>query len=453
MNKVLDMTNDKDNIYKLILSFALPLLIGNLFQQLFTFCDTIISTKLIGTFALASIGATASILYFVVALSNGMGAGAAILVSKHFGNKDDAKIRNTIFSVVVINIVISFILSSLILINIDYILHFLNVPNDVYNHAKDYFSVMIFGLVCTLLFNTLQGIIRALGNSTFPLITLIITVILNIILDIVFLKYCNLGLFGSALATITSQLVSVVILIIYIYKVYPKYKVKKEDIYFEKKNVIDIITTGLSMGIMNSIYAIGGILMTKSINQLGTNIVNARTAGRKVIELLMTPLGSLANSCSVFVSQNYGAKNIKRASSGIIKTMLCQFVWCMMIFIVIPFEEAIVSFISNSNDKEMIDNAIDSINFALPFYFPLGCLFTLRMSFQSLGRKIIPLVSSSIELLVKLLSAFYLIPKYGFFGEYITEPISWLLCFIFVVTCFILYRKNKTFENSVLLRE
>lgn len=446
MTKVLDMTNEKDNIYKLILSFAVPLLIGNLFQQLFTFCDTIISTNLIGTFALSAIGATASILYFVVALSNGMGAGASILVSKHFGNKDDKKIRNTIFSVVVINIIISAILSTLILSNLNNIFYFLKVPQDIYNHAKDYFKVMIFGLVCTLLFNTLQGIIRALGNSTFPLITLIITVILNIILDVVFLKFLNLGLFGSGLATIISQLVSVVILIIYIYKVYPLYKVTKKDIYFEKENVFDIVTTGLSMGVMNSIYAIGGILMTRSINSLGTDILNARTAGRKLIELLMAPLGSLANSCSVFVSQNYGAKKIKRATDGIKKTIITQFIWSCVIFIIIPFEREIVSFISNSNDDVMITNAVNSINFALPFYFPLGCLFTLRLSFQSLSRKIIPLISSSIELVIKLISAFILIPKFGFFGEYITEPISWLTCFIFVATIYIVYRKTKVFE-------
>lgn len=444
MKNKLDMT--KGNIYKLILLFSLPLFIGNLFQLLYTLCDSIISSHLIGSDALGAIGATSNVTSLIVTLASGMGAGASIIISKAFGEHNDDKIKNSIFSIIVINVIISFSISMIVFLLADGILNLLSVPADIYQMAKDYFVVMILGLITTLMYNTLSGILRVFGNSIFPLVILVFSCLINIGGDFLFILAFKLGLFGSALSTIISQLISVIILIVYFVIKYPEYRLNKSDIYLKKNNIINIVTTGLSMGLMNSIFTIGGILMSKSINELGSDIISANTASRRVIEIGMLPISSLSTACSIFVSQNYGAKKIDRANDGVKKTILFSFIWSILFLLIIPVERMLVILIAATDDSVVIDNAILCINWSVPFYFPLGILSITRASLQSFGKKIVPLISSSIELVLKLISAFWWIKSFGYIGACITEPISWVVCCIFIFSIYLVYCRRKKFN-------
>lgn len=444
MKNKIDMTNG--NIYKLILLFSLPLFIGNLFQLLYTLCDSVIASHLIGSDALAAIGATSSVTSLIVTLTSGMGAGASIIISKAFGEHNNAKIKNSIFTIIVINILISIVISLVVFLLTDGILNLLNVPLDIYQMAKDYFVVMILGLITTLMYNTLSGILRAFGNSFFPLLVLIFSSIINIGGDFLFILPLKMGLFGSALATIIAQLISVIVLIFYLVIKYPEYRLNKSDIYLRKNNIINILTTGLSMGLMNSIFTIGGILMSRSINELGSDIISANTSSRRVIEIGMMPISSLSNACSIFVSQNYGAKKVDRAKDGVKKTIIFSFIWSIIFLLIIPLEKMLIVFLAATNEPIIIDNAMLCINWSVPFYFPLGVLSIIRASLQSFGKKIVPLISSSIELVLKLISAFLWIPNIGYVGACITEPISWVVCCIFITTIYIIYFKTKKIE-------
>lgn len=447
LNKINDMT--EGSILKKMLLFAVPLFIGDLFELLYSFTDTVISSHFIGTNALAAIGVTTSVNALILTFCSGMGSGACILVSKYFGSKDSKNIKNVIFSILVINIIMALVLSTIIILLTPQILNLMDCPEEIRQMADSYFRVMIIGMIGSLMYNTMEGILRAFGNSKTALIVLICMVLLNLGMDLIFVILFKMGIIGTALATVIAEFLAALILFIYYMKKYPEYSLTKEDLYFTKKNVLDVITNGLSIGTMNSVFTIGGILMSKGVNNLGTNIISANTASRKIIEIVMLPTSSLASASSVFVSQNYGAKNEERVKKGILISIELELIWSIILLLVFLFEKPLLEFISKSKDAEIINNAKLNLNYSLPFYFPLGILLVLRMSLQALEHKIIPLISSSIELIIKILAATIFIPKWEYQGYVIAEPISWVLCALFVGGAFWkLKDKNKLFVNK-----
>lgn len=446
MNKTLDMT--KGNIYKILLIFAFPLLVGNIFQLLYSLVDSTISSHLIGPLALGAIGSTSAVNSLIISFSSGMGAGASIIISRFFGEKNNQNIKRSIASIIIINIILAFIITIGIIITTDSILVALNVSDDIYQMSRDYFVVTIYGLITTMMFNTLSGILRALGNSRVPIYTLIISCIVNILGDLFFISVCNLGIGGSALATNLAQIIAIIILTLYIILKYPMLRLNKSDFKFNKRIYIELLTTGLSMGLMNSVYAIGGIVMSGAVNSLGSDIVTARSTGRKIVEVLFQPGTSIATAASVFVSQNYGAKNMKRANEGIKKSIFILLIWSIIVLIMYAIEEPLCRLISNTDDDVIIKNAVMYVKITLPFYFPLGILIIIRNCLQSLGRKIVPFISSSIELVFKIISGLVWIPNLGFIGECITEPITWVVCFIFCSTIYLIYYKLGVFEHK-----
>lgn len=447
MKNTMDMT--KGNVYKILIIFAIPLLIGNIFQLFYSLVDSIIASHMISDLALGAIGDTSSVNSLIISFSGGMGSGASIIISRYFGEKNNDGIRKSISSIFVINIILGILLTISILLFLDPILKLLSTPDNIYQMSKSYFAITVMGLLATMMYNTLSGIIRSLGNSRVPIYVLILTSILNVLGDIFLISVCNMGVEGCALATIISQIISVVILILYIYFKYPLLRVTKEDIKFNKKIYKDILLTGLSMGLMNSVYTIGGIVMAMSVNDLGSDIISGRTTGRKIVEVLFQPNSSIATAASVFVAQNYGAKNIKRANEGILKSIFIVFIWCLLILFMYILEEPLCKLISNSKNDVIIDNAVMYIKISIPFYIFEGVLVVLRNSLQSLGRKIIPFISSSIELVFKIISGLVWIPSLGFLGECITEPISWVVCAIFCSIIYIIYYKKGVFTKNL----
>ncbi len=444
MNKTTDMT--KGNVYKVILLFALPLLIGNVFQLLYSLVDTIISSHLINQDAVGAIGSTSSINSLIVSFTSGMGAGASIIISRYFGKKDYEGIKKSIASIVIINLILGLIVTLVVLFTSDIVFKLINVPSEIYDASKDYYIITGIGIIAMMMYNSFSGILRALGNSRVPIYILIFSCILNILGDLLFIGVFKIGVGGAALATLISQVVSIIVLIIYIYKTYPLLRLKKEDIKFDSQVYKDIISTGLSMGLMNSVFTIGGIVMSSAVNSLGSQIVSGRTAGRKIVEILLQVASSLSNACSVFVSQNYGAKNLKRANEGIIKTCFILSIWCLLILFMYLLERPLCELIANSNDPVIIDNAVMYIKISIPFYLFEGILVIIRNALQALNRKVVPFISSTFELAFKIIAGLVWVPNLGFLGECITEPIAWVVCCVFLTTIYIIYYKKGVFE-------
>lgn len=260
-SKINDMTEGP--IFRKMLWFAIPLFVGDLFELLYSFTDTVISSHFIGTNALAAIGATTSVNALILTFCSGMGSGACVLVSKYFGSKDCKNIRNVIFSILIINVVLSFLLSSLMNLLTPWILDLMDCPQEIRGMADSYFRVMMLGMVGSLMYNTMEGILRAFGNSKTALSVLICMVFLNLSMDLVFVLLFRLGIVGTALATVIAEFLSAMILFIYYMKKYPEFRLTRKDLYLTKRNVFDVVTNGFSIGAMNSVFTIGGIFMSK----------------------------------------------------------------------------------------------------------------------------------------------------------------------------------------------
>lgn len=444
MNNTTDMT--KGNVYKVILLFALPLLIGNIFQLLYSLVDTIIATKFIGDIAAGQIGSTSSINSLIVSFTTGMGGGASIIISRYFGKKDNDGIRKSIASIIFINIILGLIITLIVIFTTDLVFSLINVPSDIYDASKDYYIITGIGIIAMMMFNTLSGVLRALGNSRVPIYILFLCCVLNVLGDLFFIALIKMGVGGAALATLISQLISCVVLAIYIYKTYPLLRITKKDLKFDKQVYGDILSTGLSMGLMNSVFTIGGIVMSSAVNTLGSDIISGRTTGRRIVEMLLQVASSLATACSVFVSQNYGAKNLKRANEGIIKTCLVLAIWCVLILFMYLLEKPLCQVISNSDNPVIIDNAVMYVKITIPFYLFEGILVIIRNALQALNRKIVPFISSCFELAFKIIAGLVWVPNLGFIGECITEPIAWVVCCIFLTTIYIIYYKKGIFK-------
>lgn len=444
MNNTTDMT--KGNVYKVILLFALPLLIGNIFQLLYSLVDTIIATKFIGDIAAGQIGSTSSINSLIVSFTTGMGGGASIIISRYFGKKDNDGIRKSIASIIFINIILGLIITLIVIFTTDLVFSLINVPSDIYDASKDYYIITGIGIIAMMMFNTLSGVLRALGNSRVPIYILFLCCVLNVLGDLFFIALIKMGVGGAALATLISQLISCVVLAIYIYKTYPLLRITKKDLKFDKQVYGDILSTGLSMGLMNSVFTIGGIVMSSAVNTLGSDIISGRTTGRRIVEMLLQVASSLATACSVFVSQNYGAKNLKRANEGIIKTCLVLAIWCVLILFMYLLEKPLCQVISNSDNPVIINNAVMYVKITIPFYLFEGILVIIRNALQALNRKIVPFISSCFELAFKIIAGLVWVPNLGFIGECITEPIAWVVCCIFLTTIYIIYYKKGIFK-------
>ncbi|SFU66157.1 putative efflux protein, MATE family [Clostridium sp. DSM 8431] len=433
--KVTDMTSG--NIVRLIILFALPIFLGNILQQIYNIADTIIVGYTLGDNALAAIGATSSIYSLIIGMSNGMNNGYSIIIARYFGEKSEEKIKKSVALMIVLNIVVSILLTVISVIAVLPVLRLLNTPELIIGDSYKYIIIILIGMISTNIYNMESGILRAVGNSRTPLLFLSICLIINIILDFMFVVIFKMGIEGAALATVLSQILSAVLCYINRVKNYPQLRISKENFNFSKEFVKEMFGTGLSMGMVNSIFAIGSVVLQSSINSLGNATITANLGARKVDEMLMLPLVTLSNANATFIGQNFGAKKMNRIKDGIMKTCLIGFVWTSIIVVVISlFSDTIIQIITGTTEVYIINMASKYLKINIPFFYVLGVLFVFRTSLQGIGNKVAPMVSSTIELVGKCFSTWYLTPKLGYTGVCVTEPIVWVLCTLFLMGTF-----------------
>ncbi len=450
--KVIDMTIGKP--LKLILMFAIPLFIGNIFQQIYSMVDTMIAGYFLGDLAIASIGATSSLSGFIIDFAIGMNSGFAIVITQKFGAKNLKDIKKSIASSLELNIIITIFLTIISLIFLKPLMHFMKTPNSIFNDAYKYIFIICIGMVTTIFYNSFAGILRSFGNSKIPLYFLILSSIINIILDLLFIIVFKTGIAGAALATIISQGVSAILEGIYILNKYKEYLPNKKDFKFNKIILKTLIVNGISMALMYCVIDFGSIIFSRANNNLGENIISAHTAARRLISIMSAPLGTLATALSTFVGQNYGAYKLDRIKKGLHNTFSLQIIWSLFsLLIILTLAPFLVKLTTGSKNIEIINNAVLSLKWHVSCFIPLGLLVSLRMSMQAMNRKIAPITSSCLELSMKVLSAIVFIPKLGFLGTCITEPITWIIMFIFLLIAYLIQRKNmfKTNINNDLI--
>lgn len=435
MAKTKDLT--QGNVAKLLLFFAFPTLLSNVFQQFYNLADTAIAGHILGDNALVAIGASSTINSLVLSFAWGLNGGFGIIIAQCFGAKDFKKLKKSVAISLSINVLFSLIVCIFSIFMSRPMLQALNTPAARLNEANSYISVILVFIIVPMLYNLEAVILRSLGDSKTPLYFLIFSSVLNIILDYVLIKFTQMGVKGAAVATVLAQLLSVILCFVVILKNFKIIRLKKNDFHFSAFLFKNMMSAGMAMAVMNSIFSIGSIIMQGSINALGEDIIAAHLGSRKVAEMFMQPLVTIGTACSTFVGQNYGALKIGRIKASIKYSTIYSLIWSVFTFFILWFFGGqIARLVTGSASQVVFDNTQMYLRINAPFYFVLGLLFTLRFSIQSVDRKMPPIISSSMELASKIAAAYLFIPLWGYLGACIAEPLSWTLGAIYLLFVF-----------------
>lgn len=441
----------KGKPWKIILMFAIPIMCGNIFQQLYNLADSKIVSTYIDTNAFAAVGATSVVSNTIIGFINGLTQGFAIPVAKSYGAKDYKKMRKYIGGAIMLTFFAAILLTVVSLIFIENLLKGLDTPEDLMRYALAYVKIILSGIIFTAVYNLSANILRSVGDSKTPLYCLITAVILNIGLDILFVKSLSMGIKGAAYATIISQAIAGGLCVIYIFVKFKTIIPKGDDWRAEKGQYPELATTGLSMGLMGCIVNIGTIVLQNAINKLGTAYVAAHTAARKLFDMLTILIYSVAVAMTTYVSQNMGAGKFSRVRQGIRQAIYISTIeTTFLIFVCYTFGEGILRWITSTNDETIISAAVMYMKISILFFYVLGPLLILRCSLQGMGRKIMPLFSSGMEMLVKIISANLIVPVFAYKGVAFTEPISWVFMTVILTVAYIIARpRGEDIEISV----
>lgn len=443
MFKSVDLT--KGPITKALLTFALPMFLSMLFQQLYNTVDTMIVGNTLGDASLASIGATAAIYELMIGFALGVGNGLSIVLARAYGAKDEATIKKSVAGSIVIGFFLTIAVMLISQLLLYPLLEVLETPKEIIDESYAYISTITFFVGVMFVYNLGSGLLRSIGNSVMPLVFLIISSVINIVLDYVFIVYGGRGIRGAAEATVIAQAVAGVLCIVYIMKKTPILICHREDFKIEPALYRELLGQGFSMGLMGSIVSIGTVILQSAINPLGYRIIAGHTAARKLSSFCSMPAITVAMATATFVSQNKGANQKQRIKQGMKVSYRLSIAWSLVISLVLmAASESLVRLISGSTDPYVIENGALYLRINAPFYSVLGSLLALRNGLQGLGRKIIPLVSSVIELVGKVIFVYLLIPTMGYLGVIWCEPIIW---------CFMCAQLGYAFYHDAYIKE
>lgn len=422
------------NPAKVIFAFSVPIIIGNLFQQLYSMIDTIIVGRTIGVDAIAALGSTSYISTLIIGFMSGLTNGFSIITARHYGAGDSVKMRRSVAGTIIIGLVVSAILTVSSIFFIKPFMRLLNTPADIFDQAYSYISVTLFFMVTAMLYNMSAGVLRAVGDSITPLVFLIISSGMNVGLDILFITKFGMGVAGAAYATIISQTLSFILCCVYIVIRFPYLIPKAEEFKITWAEVWELFSMGLSLALMFSLVEVGSLILQRAINNFGTQTIAAHTAARKISSILMLPYTAFGSACATYCSQNIGAGRPDRAGKGVKSSIVMAWVWSAAAVIIgYVFSPYIVSWIAGTEEQYIVDLASRYMRVNTPFYFVLAVLIVLRSSLQGLGRKAVPVASSIIEMVGKAVIAFTAAPALGYFGVMISEPIVWILMTILLI--------------------
>lgn len=431
----------KGNPCKLILSFALPICIGNILQIFYSLADTRIVGDFLGEDALAAVGSTSSLNNMIIGFLLGLTNGFAIVAARYFGAKDMRGLRRAAVADFMLGILVAAFLTVVSVGFLPMILNGLHTPAALVGQAGSYFRIILLGMIFSMLYNVCAGLLRAIGDSLTPLLFLVFSALANIGLDILFIAVFHMGVQGAALATVASQTMSFIMCFAYLWRRYEILRFRIQDIHLEKGMVKEMFQTGLSMGFMSSLINIGSVALQGAINSLGnTDYIVAQTAARKITEVFMLPFSVFGTTIATYSGQNKGAGKPERIKQGCRDVILITWGWCIgMILLSYTVVPEFVRLITASDNQAVIRAASLYLRVDTLLYFVPALICILRNVMQGIGDTVTPVVSSSIELVCKVLVALFLTPVLGYTAIILAEPIAWVLM---VIPLIVQIRKN-----------
>ena len=437
-----NMTEGKP--YRLILTFMIPVLFGGLFQNFYNIVDSMIVGRYIGVEALASVGSTTHLIFFVNGWIMGMTSGFAIMISQRYGAKDEKGLKHYVAMSVWLCVIMSVVLTIALLIFNEKLLRLVNTPADIFGMTKGYVTIMFAGIPVTIVYNMLSAIARALGDSKTPLYFLVISSVLNVGLDLLFVAVLHIGVEGAALATVLAQCVAAVLCLFYVWKKYEIIHFQKEHSHWNGQSVWKLMQMGVPMGLQFSITAIGGLIVQSSLNMLGATYIAAYSAANKIQNLVLQAFPSLGSAVATYVGQNYGAGRIDRIKRGVKTSVILCGSYSLIVMIAAYFflAPAVQIFVDDPTGQ-IQEISRQMFQICLWFYFPLGLIFIYRNALQGLGNGIVPMLGGVFELLARAVAIAVLFQPLQFVGICITDPAAWVSALIPLVPYYYWFTHSK----------
>lgn len=447
LNKKYDLT--EGNVLKTIVYFMLPILAGNIFQQLYSTVDTIIVGRTLGSDALAAVGGTGSIQFMIFGFSSGLASGVTVLTSQYIGAKNKEKASRSVAVIYMIDIGITAICTVGGILLLPVLLNILHMPSELYARAYTYQFICFAGLAGKLLYNLESSLLRAMGDSRTPLIFLILASLMNIVLDFVFILSLHMDVSGAALATILSESFSGVACLIYSLKKYEMLRVRKKDFRIEFHFFIEHIKTGLPISIQNSITGIGVMVFQSALNGMGTNSIAAYTACHKIETFATMPMFAIGTALVTYVAQNFGAKKNRRIKQGVKAAIFTCLFFSIVIGIgIIVFCRPLVSVFVGNKALEVIELSQVYMTVEGSCLWCAALLFVYRAAVQGVGVTKIPMWGGFLELFMRIFAALYLSRVFGFQGLAAAYPLAWLAAAALNIVYYISLCKNGFERNK-----
>ena len=433
---VKDMTNGSPS--KHILGFAVPMLFGMLFQQFYNLVDTIIVGKTLGVEALAGVGATGSINFMIIGFCMGVCNGFVIPVAQCFGAKKPSDLRKYVFNGYICSVVFAIVLTLASVIFCRSILIVMNTPADIIDYAYNYIVVIFIGIPTVFLYNMVSGVIRSLGDSKTPVVFLVLSSIINVVLDFFLILVCKMGVAGAGWATVTSQLVSGLTCLIYMYKKYDILKGDKSERVLDRRFITNLCMNGVPMGLQYSITAIGSTILQAAVNTLGSTYVAAMTAGSKMFNFTCCPFDALGSTMATYAGQNVGAAKIKRLGQGVRSAMIIGSIYSVLSLVALYFTTDYIALLFvNASETTIIALTRQFILASACFYIPLTGVNVVRFCIQGMGFSVFAISAGILEMIGRAFAAIILIPSIGFMGACLASPIAWIAADAFLFPAFI----------------
>lgn len=432
-------------VLKTMLLFAVPMILGNLLQQCYNVADTLIVGRFLGPDALAAVGSSFTLMTFLTSILLGLCMGSGTVFSIRFGEKDETGMKEGACASFLLIAVLTVILNILVFVGMDWILFFLRVPEEIQGLMQKYLSAIFCGLIATFLYNYFAALLRAVGNSTVPLLFLGISAILNIALDLWFVLGLGRGVAGAAEATVISQYVSGIGIAGYTWLKCPELRINRSHLRIRVSCIKEIANFSVLTCIQQSIMNLGILLVQGLVNSFGPAVMAAFAAAVKIDSFAYMPVQDFGNAFSTFIAQNYGAKQKKRIRTGIKGACLSVFLFCAVVSITIwTFARPLMLLFVNESETIIIAEGIQYLRIEGAFYCGIGCLFLWYGLYRAVGKPGMSVVLTIISLGTRVALAYVLctIPALGVTGIWWSVPIGWALADI----AGLIYYKRKHWE-------
>lgn len=448
----LDMT--KGSPLKLIIKFIIPVVLGNIFQQLYNMVDTIIVGRCVGVDALAAVGATGTISFLILGFATGLTAGFTVITAQKFGAGDYDGMRVSVTNAVILSAIVTVLVTVVSVLGMPWLLRVMNTPDNIYQMSYEYIVTICYGLVFTILYNIMASLLRAVGNSKVPLYFLIISAFLNIALDLLFIRTFDMGVVGAALATVVAQGVSGILCVIYTVKHVKLIVPEKKHRVVDRQCMHNQLSVGLPMALQYSITAVGTIMIQSALNKFGSVVIAAYTAANKACQLATLPYGALGVTMSTYAAQNRGINDIGRIKKGVsvashISSVYSVIIYGVAMLTLAPLMKLFIDTGSTSAPFEEILSYGRTYMFVSGTCFiPLGEIFILRNAMQGCGFSFSAMTGGIVELICRAIISAIASAKMSFVGVCCGDPVTWLITGIYFMVAYIFTLRHMEREKA-----